>query len=519
MSPPCEKNDSEVAFYREQRKYKFVCSTGDRGQSERMAKPRKVTRAPRSTTGGQSARYLERRAHRGSERKYAAGWNDAAACAVLEAMTAEYKRSSWRTMLEYVTDLLSDEEKVSDLVYKRCTEITDADRDLAMEVLSHHMHLVQEEVADNNMEDAKKRSRACLKPMRDRKATRGEVKGLELPPAPQGRTTLRSWISKKPHKERLRDISKSQRIVQGIGRWPLGWLRKPGVVCYERAAGRIRSERGGKPDAEFVKGLVHTEKLPTAVAKSGDHYVLVTPGKDLRFLTVEEVARGFGVPTGSPLMHMLKTPKPRGALTVNQAVSCLGRGIHVKVAGQIVANLADRGIISPGLLYASAYSGIDTFAAAVEARLGKEWTYEHASEKDDTTRKALLRTWKCRGLTEARCYRDALSDGAAGETRTGLWVHTSECVSFSKRNHKASKEEQASALGEVWKSLEYARRAQPRSIVVENVHEPSVVRAMTGMLARLPGYETVESGRLDPTVDANEPMARMRHFWVLVAGN
>ena len=49
----------------------------------------------------------------------------------------------------------------------------------------------------------------------------------------------------------------------------MGWLTCPGVVCYEMACGRVKDEReklGRKLDEKFVRSLVHTRDLPTAVA-------------------------------------------------------------------------------------------------------------------------------------------------------------------------------------------------------------------------------------------------------------
>ena len=42
------------------------------------------------------------------------------------------------------------------------------------------------------------------------------------------------------------------------------------------------------------------------------------------------------------------------------------------------------------MMYGSAYSGVDTFAAAVEAEMEGDWTYEFASEASRTVRGALL---------------------------------------------------------------------------------------------------------------------------------
>jgi hypothetical protein len=95
-------------------------------------------------------------------------------------------------------------------------------------------------------------------------------------------------------------------------------------------------------------------------------------------MSVQEVARGFGVPKIGPLMKML------AAVTLlslspptNQSVACLGRSVHVMSAARIVDTLLARDVLSRGLSYGSAYSGIDTFAAAAT---GGEWSYEFASE-------------------------------------------------------------------------------------------------------------------------------------------
>ena len=69
--------------------------------------------------------------------------------------------------------------------------------------------------------------------------------------------------------------------------------------------------------------------------------MLVAPGKAPRFLTVQEVARGFMVPQESPLMRVLTEGN---LLSAGEAVSCLGRAVHVGVARQIVVTLMRRGL-------------------------------------------------------------------------------------------------------------------------------------------------------------------------------
>ena len=77
-----------------------------------------------------------------------------------------------------------------------------------------------------------------------------------------------------------------------------------------------------------MQGLVKTHELPTLVASPSDHYVVVEPAGKIRFASVEEGAHTFMIPQYSPTMAMLRTT----VLEPIQAVTCLGRSIHVGVA-------------------------------------------------------------------------------------------------------------------------------------------------------------------------------------------
>ena len=118
-------------------------------------------------------------------------------------------------------------------------------------------------------------------------------------------------------------------------------------------------------------------------------------------MTVEEVCRGFGVHAESALM---RTMRDKRLLSDNQAVACLGRSVHVGVARCIVAELRERGVLPEHVRYGSAYSGVDTFAVAMEAELGASWEYVFGSKRDKTVRAALLSTWGPKGLTSENCY-------------------------------------------------------------------------------------------------------------------
>ena len=354
--------------------------------------------------------------------------------------------------------------------------------------------------------------KAFLKPLRERRAARTEPGELNVPAAAAGPKTFHAWLSAKPGKDRHRPISKSRRILDGVSKWPLGWLKKRGAVCYERAAGRISSERGGRPDSAFMRGVVRVRELATLTGNSSDHYVILTPGKEPRFMTVEETMRAYGIPAGSRVWKELRSSSCM--LGAAAAVSCLGRGIHTGVARQLVKKLVADGSIAPGCTYGSAYSGIDTFASAVEAELGTGWKYEFASEQAASTRGCLGKIWRPRGLTLARCFDDACGEAAIGAPSVDLYVTTPECTAHSKMNHAKSSGEQRVSLEHFWASLAYVRAQRPAVVVVENVNEPSSVRPMTGLLSRLAGY-SLEMGVLDPREVAKMPIARERCYWVL----
>ena len=325
-------------------------------------------------------------------------------------------------------------------------------------------------------------------------------------------TTYHEWLSADVGRERTRSIAANNRITSGIADWDLSWLEGEGVVAYERAAGRVRQERpgGGPVTAGFARGLVHTESLPTAVASPSDHYVVVSAVAPPRFMSVEEVCRSMGVPRSSPVVGALIA---EDTCTAIQAVSALGDAVHVGAVRRLIRHLADAGAIAPGLTYGSAYSGVDLVAAAVDAEMDGDWHYEFASETDAPKRKVLARAWGGRGLQGGKIFYDAAGDEAVGAPSVDLWVMTASCKQFSRRNHAQSEDEQWSSLTEVHRCLDYVRHSTPGAILVENVTEDTVVKPLTEMLTRLPGY-TWEVCVMDPKVHARAPITRERFYWL-----
>ena len=364
---------------------------------------------PRAVGGGRSTRYEKRRTVRGGGRAYAPEWSDAAAAAVMQALQEE--SASPRKIATFCDTWLTD--RGAHATFVAGLRLSPTDRSLAESVIAANAERAQNAA---NAEELRAVVKSFLKPLRERRAARTEASKLAVVrPATAVPRTFHAWLSKKPEKERLRSIQKNTRILAGVKQWPLGWLKGRGVICYERAAGRVGQERGGRPDGAFLRGVVRRQELPTLTANASDHYVVLAPKTEPRFMTVQEVMRSCGVPAQSPLWKVLVK---EGLLTAPQAVSCLGRSVHVSVARQIVATLLNSGALAKSMSYGSAFSGVDTFAAAVEEETEGKFIYMFASEEDEVSRKGLLNAWKGRGLTQASCFGDARSQEAASAPTT-----------------------------------------------------------------------------------------------------
>ena len=467
---------------------------------------------PRRIGGGRSERYDERRAQRETWGQSAIAWSDAAALATHAAITqlAQERNTSTNRLLPHLFHSAVERERLLTTLEQTLGQ---ADVALAATIMEERAARVAQAMEESGEAAAAKLARGFVKPLQRRRRSLGEAKVLEVERVEGEETGLADWVSTQPERERQRDIGRSRRIEEGMARWPMDEVSERGVVCYERARGRLDDERRGRAEAGFVSRLVHTEHLPTALAKAADHYVLVTPGEAPRFMTVEEVGRTMGLDDASPLMHMLSTP----TLSVNHAVECLGRSVHVGVARQIVRTLMARGLMWRGMKYGSGYSGIDTFAAAVHAETGGEFTYEFASESQPHVRRGLLHAWGGSGLTEERCYWDGCSTEAQSAPHTDTYVLTTTCEQYSRRNRLRGTEGQRRALGEVWSALGYVRQMKPGVVVLENVDEKCCAQSITGLCLRLReyGYE-VETGALDPWEIAGAHVDRWRRYWVLV---
>jgi hypothetical protein len=387
--------------------------------------------------------------------------------------------------------------------------LDDDERTLVRAIVAHHESNMQKKSTHQAV-------LSLLKPMRQKaaEAALSELRWKSLP----GRQTMAMVLSRDSSRERLRSIKPNNRVRGGIEKWPLSWMGSSrGFVCYERAAGRLKDEHAewdGCPTVEYVKGLVMRTRLATAVACASDHYLVVSGRGELRWATVEEVARSLMVPARCPIMRMLRSP----ALTEIQAVSALGRSVHVGVARSILAALIEEGVLHAGITYGSAWSGIDVFAAAVDEELKGKWRYVFASEEVPRRRKALHEAWKSRGLRLSNCYGDAEGAEACKAPQVDLWFGSPECTAYSKRNHARSEEEQRDEIDGISRGLEYVRARMPRVVIVENVSEVSVVGPLERLLRQLRGYRMM-GGETDPAEMAGGVAARERYYFVLVRSN
>ena len=97
-----------------------------------------------------------------------------------------------------------------------------ADGEVLAEVIGAHseklVHLLQAE----GEAAAKAATRRMLKPLRERAAKLQTVAALEVPAAAAGPRTFHAWLALEPARERLRDIHRGRRILDGLRRWPIG---------------------------------------------------------------------------------------------------------------------------------------------------------------------------------------------------------------------------------------------------------------------------------------------------------
>ena len=484
----------------------------------RKKKERRLGKVGRHLGGGQSERYAARKAARGSGKVRASEWGwvpAAAAHAALGVLLAGQPGVPQCDMIMRVLTVPSDASAMMKaLVAAGSARIAAR----AKVVLDYHSARARAAGLKAGTAKARPMALAVLRRIFDESRGVRSVGVLNVPFEPQGPSTYHDWLAKDVATETVRDIKENARILDGLSTWELEAEDRPAVVVYERAARRIRDERPqcrGWVPGSFVRGLLHRKGLPTAVASSGDHYVLVewdAAGRaHFRFLSVEEVGRAFGLRGDSPVWAAL-TGGPLNAL---QAVRALGNGVLQPVMRGIVRELVAAGLIVPGGSYGGAFVGIDTVAASVLAEVGA-LSYIFGSQSNvhnGSVRAGLLKAWGPYGLTEEMCFFDALSEEAVNAPYVSTFVLTGECCEHSDANSGKEDNGELVSLEDIDRALDYVRNRKPRVVLMENVSTPWVVLGVNALIGGIDDY-VWEAARIDPTKALDWAMGRVRHYWV-----
>ena len=345
--------------------------------------------------------------------------------------------------------------------------------------------------------------------------------GAEAPPVDPAAVARggEAWLDTAPTAGRPAPKPGS-RLAKGMVSWEvdrLGDIPDDSVVVFERAQGRVRYAGDDAPSGKLLGALVHTDKIPTAVASAGDHFWLPALG---RWASPSEVMRLFAVPTDSNLwLAVLRQAPPKG-LTPRQVVQGFGKAVHVESAARAVRRakeMADLG--GPGFLtYGSACTGYDLIAQGALSVFPTTFRHRFASELQVTaeqqkTAALLAEAWGPHGLTAENIFADACSPEACVRAPwVHIWVCTPPCEAYSRRNHCPSEERARAEMALFDKMLNYVRAKQPRAIIIENVDEPSSRACIESALASLDGY--VGESFVTKASDAGR-MERVRRFWVL----
>ena len=274
-------------------------------------------------------------------------------------------------------------------------------------------------------------------------------------------------------------------IVPDPAAWP-----PHAVIVPERAASRLRAHRAkAGPDTplpdHLKSSLVHTGRLPTAVASAGDHFLMARTGE---WASLAQMLGAFGVSPSSPASATMLSSR---LMTERQWTECVGRAVApdaaVAVMRRIEPSFAGRMPRAP--VYASACAGVDFFAVAMDT-LYDDWTYSAAWEIMPKLRKFLVKAYAPRGLTAEHVYRDAgCVETARAAPGSDIYIVTPPCGDISKRNHHRTVESVSGATSVYDAMLEFVHVHRPLVVVIENVDMPEFAHAALAALAALDGYD------------------------------
>ena len=151
-------------------------------------------------------------------------------------------------------------------------------------------------------------------------------------------SSFTSWLDTSPPPAlcQRRPPSPSSRTARHLAAWQLSSI-SPAVVCFERALGRLTLDR--RPvlaplSATVSSSLLRRISLPTALANSADHYLLLSSSPP-RYFTTTEYCRAFSIPPSSSHWSCLTSTR---LLTARLAASAFGRCVHacLRVARQLM---------------------------------------------------------------------------------------------------------------------------------------------------------------------------------------
>lgn len=185
-------------------------------------------------------------------------------------------------------------------------------------------------------------------------------------------------------------------------------------VCYKRAAGRLHRERD-RADASFMKGVVRTEVLPTAVASCSDNYIILDP---YSFLTAAD-----------EVMQRVRIRSPPPESFANRPGR---RAAERHTGGGVPETQRPRGRGSPGNVHTTE-AGKPGTRTELRVSIFRRGHIRGCGRCDrqpvavclcqrarPSTRAALLHAWGVRGLSATSCYTDARgSDVLKAPSATG----------------------------------------------------------------------------------------------------
>ena len=167
-----------------------------------------------------------------------------------------------------------------------------------------------------------------------------------------------------------------------------------------------------------------------------------------------------------------------------QAVSCLGAAVHMDVARVLVRHLRNRGLLSPGVRYGSACSGVWT------ARLRARSKRSYANLSTCSPARLMLPRGAPfsghgtpSGLPAPACTSTPPVIQLSRPPLWGVGFVPTPCGAFSPRNHARSLKAQTEHSGQISRMLDYICLAQrpPSVVVVENLPGLDAVGAIDGL--------------------------------------